>query len=61
MDQNLRLQGLLRNSFLKFRYMFHSLEVALDGPALMLGDNMSVVLDTTVSSSILKKNHNAIA
>jgi hypothetical protein len=46
---------------LEVRYMFHSLEVALDGPALMLGDNMSVVLDTTVSSSILKKNHNAIA
>jgi hypothetical protein len=35
--------------------------VALDGPALMLGDNMSVVLNTTVPSSILKKKHNAIA
>jgi hypothetical protein len=35
--------------------------VALDGPALMLGDNMSVVLNTTVPSSVLKKNHNAIA
>jgi hypothetical protein len=27
----------------------------------MLGDNMSVVLNTTVPSSILKKKHNAIA
>jgi hypothetical protein len=35
--------------------------VALDGPALMLGDDMSVVLNTTVPSSILKKKHNAIA
>jgi hypothetical protein len=33
----------------------------LDGPALMLGDNMSVVLNTTVTSSVLKKMHNAIA
>jgi hypothetical protein len=41
--------------------MLWSLRVALDGPALMLGDNMSVVLYTTVPSSILKKKHNAIA
>jgi hypothetical protein len=34
--------------------------VALDGTALMLGDNMSVVLNTTVPSSVLKK-HNEIA
>jgi hypothetical protein len=38
-----------------------SLGVALDGPALMSGDNMSVVLNTTVPSSALKKKHNAIA
>jgi hypothetical protein len=36
--------------------------VALDGPASILGDNMSVVLNTiTVSSSVLKKKHNAIS
>jgi hypothetical protein len=35
--------------------------VALYGPALMLGDNMSVVLNTTVPSSVLNKKHNAIA
>jgi hypothetical protein len=35
--------------------------VALDGPALMLGDNMSVVLNTTIPSSVLRKRHNAIA
>jgi hypothetical protein len=32
----------------------------LDGPALILGDDMSVVLNTTVPSSVLKKKHNAI-
>ena len=41
--------------------MLQSLGVALDGPALMLGDNMSVVLNTSVPSSVLKKEHNAIA
>jgi hypothetical protein len=46
---------------LEIRYMLQSLGVALDGPALMLGDNMSVVLNNTVPSSVLKKRHNAIA
>jgi hypothetical protein len=41
--------------------MLRPLGVALDGPALMLGDKMSVVLNTTVPSSVLKKTHNAIA
>jgi hypothetical protein len=43
------------------RYILRSLGVTLDGPALMLGDNMSVVLNNTVPSSVLKKKHNAIA
>jgi hypothetical protein len=46
---------------LEVRYMLRSLGVALDGPALMLGDNMSAVLNTTVPSTVLKKNHNEIA
>jgi hypothetical protein len=45
----------------EIRYMLRSLGVALDGPALILGDNMSVVLNTTVPSIVLKKKHNAIA
>jgi hypothetical protein len=45
---------------LEVRYMLQSLGVALDGPALMLGDNMSVVLNTTVPSNFLKKKHDAI-
>jgi hypothetical protein len=46
---------------LEIRYKLRSLGVALDGPALMLGDNMSVVLNNTVPSSELNKKHNAIA
>jgi hypothetical protein len=46
---------------LEIRYMLRSLGVVLDGPALMLRDIMSVVLNTTVPSSVLKKKHNAIA
>jgi hypothetical protein len=41
--------------------MLRSLGVDLDGPTLMLGDNMSVVLNTSVPSSVVKKKHNAIA
>jgi hypothetical protein len=40
---------------LEIRYMLRSLGVALDGPAFMLGYNMSVVLNTTVPSSVLKR------
>jgi hypothetical protein len=46
---------------LEVRYMLCSLGVALDRPSLILGDNMSVVLNATVSSSVLKKKHNATA
>ena len=46
---------------LEVRFMLRSLGVGLDGPTLMLGDNMSVILYTTVPSSFLKKKHNAIA
>ena len=34
--------------------------VPIKGPALLLGDNMSVILNTTVPSSVLKKKHLAI-
>jgi hypothetical protein len=43
---------------LEFRYMLRSLGVLLDGSALMLGDNISVVLNTTGPSSVLKEKHN---
>jgi hypothetical protein len=41
--------------------MLRSLGVSLEGPTLMLGNNMSVVLNTSVPSSALKKKHNAIS
>jgi hypothetical protein len=42
-------------------YMLRLLGVVLDGPTLMLGDNTSIVLNTSVTSSVLQKKHNAIA
>jgi hypothetical protein len=45
---------------LEIGYMQRSLGVSFDGPALMLENNMPVILNTTVSSSVLKKKHNAI-
>ena len=46
---------------LEVRSMLRSLGVNLDGPMLMLGDNISVVLNTSFPSHALKKKHNAIA
>jgi hypothetical protein len=43
------------------RFMLRSLDVDLDAQTLMLGDNESVVFNTSVPSSVLKKKHNAIA
>lgn len=43
------------------RYGLRMLGFPIDGPATMLGDNKSVILNTTVPSSVLKKKHNAIA
>jgi hypothetical protein len=40
--------------------MLRSLVVALDSPELMLCNDTSVVLNTTVPSSVSKKEHNAI-
>ena len=45
---------------LELRYALRMLGVPVNEPALLLGDNMSVVLNTTIPSSILKKKHNAI-
>ena len=43
------------------RYKLCMLGVELEKTSLMLGDNMSVILNTTLPSSMLKKKHNAIA
>jgi len=46
---------------IEMRYILRMLGVPIDGPALMLGDNNSVVLNTSVPSSMLKKKHHAYA
>ena len=46
---------------IEYRYALPMLGTPVDGPALMLRDNNSVILNTTVPSSTLKKKHNALA
>jgi hypothetical protein len=46
---------------IEYRYALRMLGVELDGPTQMFGDNNSVILNTTIPSSQLKKKHNAIA
>ena len=45
---------------MELRYTLRMIGVPVDGPAALLGDNMSVVINTTVPSSMLKKKHCAI-
>ena len=40
---------------IELRYILRMLGVPVDGPALLLGDNNSVVLNTSVPSSILRR------
>ena len=44
---------------MEYRYNLRMLGVKVDGPAMLLGDNLSVILNTTVPSSMLKKKHQA--
>ena len=46
---------------IEMRYSLRMLGIPVEKTSLMLGDNLSVVLNTTIPSSILKKKHNAIA
>ena len=43
------------------RYRLRMLGVPVKGPTLIFGDNLSVVTNCTLSTSTLKKKHNAIA
>ena len=45
---------------IEVRYSLRMLGIEIDGPALMLGDNKSVILNTSVPSSVLKKKHCAV-
>jgi hypothetical protein len=46
---------------IEFRYKLCMMGIPLQGPSQILCDNQSVVLNTTLPSSTLKKKHNAIA
>ena len=42
---------------MKLCYTLCMIGVSIDGPTAMLGENISVVINTTVLSSVLKKKH----
>jgi hypothetical protein len=42
---------------LENRYCLRMIGVHIDGPALMIGDNRSVILNSPMPSSVLKKKH----
>jgi hypothetical protein len=46
---------------IKYRYTLHMLGVDRDGPAMMFGDNKSVIINSTMPSSQLKTQHNTVA
>jgi hypothetical protein len=48
-------------TIIELRYKLRMLGIPIEGPTRMYGDNMAVVLNTSVPSSQLKKKHNAIA
>jgi len=45
---------------LEVRYKLCMMGVPIDRPVMLLGDNFSVILSTTVPSATLKKKHQAI-
>ena len=46
---------------IEMRYTLRMLGIAVEQQSLLLGDNLSVVLNTTILSSQLKKKHNAVS
>lgn len=46
---------------MEYRYKLRMLGVPVDGPSVMLGDNLSMIKNCTLPSSVLKKEHNALA
>ena len=46
---------------IEMRNNLHALGIPVNGPSYMFGDNKSVVTNTTLPSSSLKKKHNAIS
>jgi hypothetical protein len=48
-------------AIMEYRYKLRMLGIDIDSPAILLIDNQSVVANTTLPSSTIKKKHNSIA
>jgi hypothetical protein len=59
-DSELVAARIAAELIIEIYFMLRSLDVELEGPTLMIGDNMFVVLNTSVPSSVLKKKHSAM-
>ena len=46
---------------MEFRYKLRMLGVPINGPSILLGDNLSMIKNCSLPSSTLKKKHNALA
>ena len=46
---------------MEFRYKLRMLGVPINGPSILLGDNLSMIKNCSLPSSTLKKRHNALA
>jgi hypothetical protein len=49
------------DTIIELHYIRRMVGIPINGPALLLGNNNSVVLNTSVPSSVLKKKHHACA
>jgi hypothetical protein len=47
------------NMIIEMRYVLRMVRIAINGPSLLLDNNNSVVLNTSVPLSVLKKKHHA--
>jgi hypothetical protein len=59
-DSELVASRIAMGLILEIRFMLRSLGVALDRPALIIAYNMSVVLNTPFTFSLLKKKYDTI-
>jgi hypothetical protein len=60
-DTKLVAARLAAELVLEYRYVLRILGMKVEGPTTVFGDNNSVILNTSVPSSMLKKKHNACA
>ena len=61
MDRNSSLGRIAVESIIDFTYRLRMLGVPLDGSSVLSRDNQSMIMNTTVPGSALKKRHSAVA